>query len=307
MTLALQKASVRQRALNLARARGGDPHQPLHRLAGRSWILRLLVGATLFALLAVAQGRRFRGGPPDPTARGNVPQWELPKGFEADCFTFARIKYRSTQDRSSYAWWTDFRDADLNLSYRLQQVTSMKVDPEGRVVELTREGLAPYPFVFMSGVPAIVLNDPEVRVLRDYLLNGGFLLVDDFWGERNWNHFYKEVLRRVLPGREPEELPLTHPIFHCVFHLQEKPQIPNVGFAVRNRDTGITWETPDGRTPHYRGITDDRGRLMVLICHNTDLGDGWEEESTDPYYFSAFSEPKAYPLGINIIFYTSTH
>ena len=69
----------------------------------------------------------------------------------------------------------------------------------------------------------------------------------------------------------------------------------------------MTWEVADGRTPHYRGISDDKGRLMVLVCHNTDLGDGWEEEATDPYYFAEFSEPKAYPLGINIIFYALTH
>lgn len=264
--------------------------------------LGLLVG-----LLAQGSARRFRGGPPEATGRGNVPEWHLAPGFEQDAFVFARIKYRSTMDRTSYAWWTDYRDADLNLSYRLQQVTSLKVDPEGRVIELNPEQLQNHPFVFMSGVPAIVMDDREIRILRDYLLNGGFLLVDDFWGERPWAHFEREVLSRMFPGRAVEELPLDHPVFHCVFHLRAKPQIPNVGFALRNRGTGVTWEVEDGRTPHYRGISDDRGRLMVLACHNTDLGDGWEEEGTDPYYFAEFSEPKAYPLGINIVFYALTH
>ncbi len=270
-------------------------------------LLYVVLGASLAGALAWGQVRRSRGGPPDPGERGNVPLWELATGFEHDAFTFARIRYRSTMDRTSYAWWTDYRDADLNLSYRLQQVTSLKVDPEGRVIGLDREQLAECPFVFMSGVPAIVMNSEEIGTLRDYLLNGGFLMVDDFWGERAWDHFNAEVLERLFPKRKAEELRLDHPIFHGIFHIVAKPQIPNVGFAIRNRDTGVTWELPDARTPHYRGLSDDKGRLMVLICHNTDLGDGWEEESTDPYYFKEFSEPKAYPLGINIIFYALTH
>jgi hypothetical protein len=132
-------------------------------------------------------------------------------------------------------------------------------------------------------------------------------MVDDFWGEANWEHFRREVIERVLPGREAVELALDHPIFHIVYELKEKPQIPNVHHATRYRESGITWETPDGQTPHYRGVSDERGRMVMLICHNTDLGDGWEEEGTDPYYFREFSEPKAYPLGINIVFYAMTH
>ncbi len=250
---------------------------------------------------------RGRGRGQRSTDRGNVPMWELAPGFTKDCFTFVRIKYRSTQDRSSYAWWTDFPDADLNLSWRLHELTSLLVDPLGKVIELTDPELRRYPFAFMSGVPAIIMDEVEVLALRRYLTGGGFLMVDDFWGEAHWDHFYTEVIKRVFPGREPEELPIEHPIFHCVFDLKEKPQIPSVFFAMRNRGSGITWEVEDGKTPHYRGVFDDQKRLMMLMCHNTDLGDGWEEEATDPYYFANFSEPKAYPLGINIIFYVMTH
>lgn len=266
----------------------------------------LILCAGLAAAVALAQ---FRGRRQQPDYdRGNVPQWQLDPDYARDCFTFVRLKYRSSgAERSSRAWWTDYPDADLNISWRLHELTSMKVDPNGKVIELTDPELFNYPFVFMSGVPGIDLTDEEVKLLRRYLLNGGFLMVDDFWGERNWEHFHDEVLRRALPEHEPVELPLDHPIFHCVFDLKEKPQIPNVGFAVRNRGTGITWEVADGQTPHYRGISDAKGRLMALICHNTDLGDGWEEEATDPYYFEEFSEKKAYPLGINIIFYVMTH
>jgi hypothetical protein len=268
-----------------------------------------LVVACLAALVqwSHAQFRGRRGEPQSFERPESVPQWELEPKFKKDCFTFVRIKYRSTVNRSSYAWWTDYPDADLNLSWRLHQLTSMKVDPNGKVIELMDKELFEYPFIFMSGVPAIVLDDEEINRLRRYLLTGGFLMVDDFWGEAHWRYFYREVIKRVFPDREPEELPIDHPIFHCVFPLKEKPQIPNVGHAMRYRETGITWEVADGQTPHYRGIKDAKGRLMMLICHNTDLGDGWEEEGTDPYYFAEFSEKKAYPLGINIVFYVMTH
>ncbi len=264
------------------------------------WVAAVLVAG------ALAQFRGGRRGPPEFT-RGNVPEWQLPSGFEGEAFTFARVKYTSSMDRSSYAWWTDYPDADVNLSWRLHQLTALKVHPEGRVIELTDPNLPSYPFLFMSGVPAIILNDAEVRALRRHLLSGGFLLVDDFWGEVPWNHFNRGLLKRVFPEREAVELPLDHPIFCGVFTLRTKPQIPNVYHAMRYRGTGITWETEDGKTPHYRGISDDSGRLMVLVCHNTDLGDGWEEEATNPDYFAEFSEPKAYPLAINIILYVMTH
>lgn len=269
----------------------------------------VMLGIAAQSALSQRAGGRLRSAPiPEATPeRGNIPEWELAPKFKRDCFTFVRIKYRSTRDRSSYAWWTDYPDADLNLSWRLHQLTALKVDPNGKVIELLDENLFSYPFAFMSGVPAIEMSDEEIAFLRRYLLGGGFIMVDDFWGEAHWEHFEREVLQRLFPKRKAEELPVDHPIFNCVFPLKEKPQIPNVGFAVANRGTGITWEVPDGQTPHYRGITDDKGRLMILICHNTDLGDGWEEEGTDPYYFTEFSEKKAYPLGINIVFYVMSH
>jgi hypothetical protein len=272
----------------------------------RFWLLMM---SGLFLLVSVenvrGQGFNRRRGP--VYERGSVPVWELPRKFNKDCFTFARLKYRSTMDRSSYAWWTDYPDADLNLSWRLSELTSLKVAPDSVVVEILDPELFNYPFIFMSGVPAIQMDREEAQTLRRYMMSGGFIMVDDFWGEAHWDHFYDEVIKQIFPEREPKELPIEHAIFNCVFPLKEKPQIPNVGHATRNRDTGVTWEVEDGKTPHYRGITDDKGRLMMLICHNTDLGDGWEEEATDPWYFTEFSEKKAYPLGINIVFYVMTH
>jgi hypothetical protein len=278
---------------------------------GRNWTCAILC-VLLLAAAALAQFGGRRGGRGRQRVpefdRGNVPEWQLEPELASDCFTFVRIKYRTDgPEHSSRAWWTDYPDADVNLSFRLHQLTSMRVDPNGKVIEVLDESLLDYPFAFMSGVPGITLDDDEAAALRRYVEHGGFIMVDDFWGEANFDHFYHEVVKRVFPTREPEELPLEHEIFNIVYKLTQKPQIPNVNQGVASRETGITWETYDGQTPHYRGVSDDRGRLMMLICHNTDLGDGWEEEGTDPYYFSTFSEPKAYPLGINIVFYAMTH
>ena len=150
------------------------------------------------------------------------------------------------------------------------------------------------------------MSDEEVLSLRQYLLGGGFLMVDDFWGEVEWVNLYYEI-KRVFPKREPVELNLDHPIFHCFYNITEKPQVPNIGIALRNQSTGITWEREDAKEPHYRGMFDDNGRMMVIFCHNTDLGDGWEREDENEYYYQEFSLKKAYPMGINIVFYALKH
>ena len=271
----------------------------------RTWLL--VVSLALVATTAVLAQRRFRGPVAD---RGEVPEWTNEPGFEKDTFVFTRVQYDSGYGRGwgrgGGGWATDYRDADLNFSFRLQQLTAMKVDPEGRYLRLTDADLFSQPFIYIAEPGRLEFNEDEVKALRRYLLNGGFLMVDDFWGEAEYQNFYDEI-KRVFPDREPQELPLEHPIFHCVFDLKEKPQIPNYRTGEDSKETGITWERWDARTPHYRGIFDDKGRMMVIICHNTDLADGWEREGEYEYYFREFSEKKAYPLGINIVFYAMTH
>ncbi len=238
--------------------------------------------------------------------RNGAPTWEVDPAFKSDVFTFARVRYSSGGYGRGGGWMTDFPDADLNFSFRLQQLTSMKVDPNGRIIDLTDPELFDYPFIYMVEPGGLTFTDEEVVALRQYLNNGGFLMVDDFWGEEEWDNFATEIAR-VFPDRPPQELPLEHPIFHCVYDLKEKPQLPSIGFAQQYRGTNITWERPDAKEPHYRAILDDKGRIMVMICHNTDNGDGWEREGEDEYYFREFSEKKAYPIGINIVFYAMTH
>jgi hypothetical protein len=270
-------------------------------------------------VLIAAVGLAQRRGGPRGAARADyqtarqasagwfpVPAWTNPPGFEQDVFTFVRVRYESTSPRgwSGGGWATDFPESDLNISYRLQQITSLRVDPDGRVITLTDPELFHFPFIYIVEPGRLEFTEDEVVALRRYLLSGGFLMVDDFWGEREWANFHHEI-KRVFPDREPAELPLEHPVFHCVFDLDQKPQIPSIRGAPWQ--AGITWERPDAREVHYKGLFDDRGRMMAIICHNTDLGDGWEEEATSPEYFRRFSEKYAYPLTINIIVYAMTH
>ncbi len=283
----------------------------------KRWLIAIVMVAVVGGLADQSdaqrrgRGRRRWGGDP----RHGVATWEADATFPSDVFTFVRIRYRSWDGGDGWGrggrWSIDYPDSDLNFSFRLQQLTSLKVEPDplDKYIELTDDKLFDHPFIYIVEPGALVFTEDEVVALRKYLLNGGFLMVDDFWGEDQWQNFYREI-KRVFPDREPEELPLSHPIFHIVYDLKEKPQIPSIGSAMGGRSRGITWERGWGggaREVHYKGIFDDKRRMMAIICHNTDLGDGWEREGEDPWYFHEFSEKSAYPLGINIVFYAMTH
>lgn len=274
----------------------------------RTLIAIALLATMAFATLAQPPGRRFRRDW-QSAGRGGIPSWQVDSKFSKDTFTFVRIKYDSSGYRRGGGWATDFRDSELNFSLRLKQLTTINVNPEPIVLELTDPKLFEYPFIYIIEPGDLMFHEPEVLALRKYLLKGGFLMVDDFWGDSEYENFYREI-KRVFPDREPEEVPLEHEIFHCVYDLKEKPQLPSIHAAWAGRDSGVTWEPrydSDTSKPHYRAIYDDAGRIMVFICHNTDMGDGWEREGEDPWYFEEFSVKKAYPLGINIVTYAMTH
>lgn len=278
-----------------------------------------LLGATLVLLLTGGALAQY-GWWDEPTLddRRGVPDWDNSEDFKHDIFTFVRIQYDDNYDQWSGRrrwrgrggkWRTDWPDCELNFSYRLQQLTSMKVNPDPIVLRLTDPTLKDYPFIYIIEPGNLLFSEAEVTALRSYLSSGGFLMVDDFWGDFEYDNFYQQI-KRVFPNREPVELDLDHEIFNCVYRLKEKPQVNNIGTATQGRPWGITWEDGHGgdcRTVHYKGIFDDKGRMMVIICHNTDLGDGWEREGDNKWYFHEFSENKAYPMGINIVFYAMTH
>jgi hypothetical protein len=301
----------------------------------------LTLAATLFGGLCVAQfqfGRdRWAGdtGPMVQTEGGDwvnedtvrtaretaphsvdLPPWTNTPGFEKDVFTFTRVIFKSAPGGPTWLGWiNDYPDADLNLSARLQLLTSIKTDPDCRVLKLTDPSLADYPFIFMSHPERMELRDEEAGALRKYLLNGGALLADDFWGDRSWDHF-DQIMKRLLPDRTWTELSMEHPLFHCVFDLRgpmSRLQVPTLQLWRRRYDPADpesfvpAFGGQGSRQMHVRAWLDDKQRIMVLALHNSDTGDGWEREGEDEVYFHQFSENRAYPLAVNAIFYLMTH
>jgi len=252
-----------------------------------------------------------------------TPEWTNAPGFEKDVFTFTRVIFKSDSNPDSdwrrwrqLGWWVDYPDADLNFSHRLQQLTSIKTDPDARVLKLSDPALHDYALLYMEHAGYLRLSDADVTALRTYLLTGGALFVNDFWGSQEWDGFDREI-RRVLPGRDWTELTIDHPVFHCVFDLRgpmRSLQVPTIQFWNRDHNPN------DPRSPlqrvfrgegseemHVRALLDDHQRMMILAIHNSDISDGWEREGENELYFNKFSEKVAYPLGINIIFYLMTH
>ena len=159
----------------------------------------------------------------------------------------------------------------------------------------------------MTNIQRMQLSEVEFDALRRYLLNGGFLMADDFWAPQAWTHVYSQM-KRLFPDREPRELSPDHDIFSLVYQLEGTPQVP----SIHAWNQGYTFEywhgDPQGdEGPHFWGIFDDDDRLMALLCHNNDIGDGWEREGENAEYFRTYSERVSYPLGINIVTYAMTH
>jgi hypothetical protein len=280
--------------------------------AFRFWPWLSLTCAVSVGALVFAQGGGFFGGgqiyvpPGAKTAREigtrstGTPEWRNPPAFSSDVFTLARLHYdsdrRPSNVRARGGWTTDLPDADLNLSYRLQQMTSVKVDPDARLVRATDPDLAHYPFLLAVSPGAMGLTEEEVMALRKYLLNGGFMLMTDYWGDEAAAHV-EQLFQQILPGFHFEELPIEHPLYRTIFNIREKAQVPNIRLGLKVAGTQI----------HHRVILDDKGRVMVMGLHNSDDSDGWEREGEDHEYFEKYSEKIAYPLAINIIFYVMTH
>lgn len=255
--------------------------------------------------------RRFNMRNPEEVRENELMEKAIAPAFKEDVFTFARLRFdtdRGYQFGGGRLWDDDTPEADLNLIFRLYETTSLKVRPGLNFIDITTNDLANYPFVYIASAGRILLSDAETECLRHYLLNGGFLMADDFWGDDQWRHFY-EQLKRIFPGREPVELTLDHPIFRTVFKFKELPQIPSVGAFMQYRvsyDPGWPYFEKD-HSPHYYAVYDDKNRMMMLICHNNHYGDGWEHEGDDQTYFDTFSEPMAYPMLINILVYVMSH
>jgi hypothetical protein len=226
-------------------------------------------------------------------------------------FHFCRVWFRSAMGGDGGNWSVDYPRADVNLSTRLAELTKTHVSratelqPNHLLVRLTDDMLFQCPFVMMTEVGSIFFDDREAARLREYLVKGGFLWADDFWGTYAWSVWMSQI-RKVLPPTDYPivDLPPDHPLYQTQFVVARTPQIPNIGHWL---DTGTTSERgADSAEVHTRAILDKDGRVMVLITHNTDLGDSWEREADDPSYFFKFAA-HGYAFGINVVLYALTH
>jgi hypothetical protein len=200
-------------------------------------------------------------------------------------------------------WAIDYPKADLQFLVALKRLSIVDAYESDNTVALDDPELRRFPFLYILEVGSLSMTDSEVRALRNYLLAGGFMVVDDFWGTWAWENFESEM-KRVFPDRRLVEIPLDHPVFHVFYDITEILQVPNVYQAHFVSSGGPTYEY-DGYVPHVRGMFDDEGRLMVLVNWNTDLGDAWEwaDDPEYPLKFSTF----AFEMGINFVIYAMSH
>jgi hypothetical protein len=265
--------------------------------------LLILLVSVLGAVGALTAQRGFRA-PPSRVEIGDIPE-------ERSGFTFCRLAYTSMrQEQGGSGWNTDFPAADENLMFRLSELTLTEIttfddgSPRHGLVRANDPQIYQCPFLFASDIGTVEFNDEEVVMLRDYLLKGGFLWVDDFWGDYAWRMWVAEI-QRVIPEYSIQEITPQHELFSSFYFVDELPQIPNIQHW--RRTGGTTSERgQETAVPHIYSISDEEGRIMVLMTHNTDIADAWEREGEDFQFFNLFS-PRGYSVGINIAIWSMTH
>jgi hypothetical protein len=271
---------------------------------------RVAAGVALAVLLAsastvLAQRRRGFGYGYAPMRMASA------ESFDGS-FNFCRIIFSQSNDGDGGNWSVDYPRADVNLSIRLSELTRTRIsrdssgEPNHVLLRLTDDLMFQCPFIMMTEVGSTYLSPTEVDRLREYLLKGGFLWADDFWGSYAWDIWAREIGKVLPPSEFPiVDVPLTHPIFHQQFEVKRVIQIPSIG-AWRGMGGGTSERGADSAEPHARAIYDKNGHMMVFITHNTDFGDAFEQEAADPEYFYTFSV-EGYEMGINILLYALTH
>ena len=228
-------------------------------------------------------------------------------------FHFCRIVFSSDpRGGADGGWNVDWPRADINLSVRLAELTKTPVsrgtggEPNHWLIRLTDDMIFQCPFIMMTEVGSASLSQPEAERLREYLLKGGFLWADDFWGSYSWD-WWNDQLQRVLPPTEYPVVTLdsSHPLFSANVKIAKTPQIPSINFWA-DTGGGTSERGADSAVAESKAVLDSHGRIMVLMTHNTDLGDSFEREADDPRYFTEMSVP-GYAYGVNALLYTLTH
>lgn len=267
------------------------------------------LGALLLAVIAGLAQRRFQGFRSED---------EAAPSFAHDAeFHFIRVEYTdlpqyqrgfgyvSRNGRGRGWWMQDWPDADNHFTLGIQRLTRIDTgDP--RHFRLTDDELFDYPWIYATQTAYWDLSDAETDRLREYLLRGGFLVVDDFWGPDEWEAF-RETMERVLPGRPITDIALSDSVMHVLYDIQRKDLTFIPGSRHLRRGPGGTIQVvqPEGASPAWRAMSDDKNHIVVAVNFNTDVGDAWEFADV-PYYPEAMTA-LAYRYGINYIVYSMTH
>ncbi|MFN0108397.1 MAG: DUF4159 domain-containing protein [Blastocatellia bacterium] len=259
--------------------------------------LFLLVSLLLLAPTAQSQRRpRLPDFGDEGRINRNSRRTATPRGE----YTFARLIYDGNGWRSS--WTTDYPKADEQFIVGLRDWvrSSLDVSDDPVAVSMQDPKIFKYPFIYAVEPGGMDLSEDDAAKLREYLLRGGFLILDDFWGEYEWQNVQEQV-RKIFPEYAIKELPLDHPLFHCYFDINEVIQVPNVGNAIYSGRT----DEKGGVVPHFDAVVNEEGRVMIFIARNSDNGDAWEwiDEPRYPLKYGL----AAYRLGMNVIVYSMTH
>jgi len=272
----------------------------------RILVVAVVCTATLAVAGAVYAQRYFREG-------SFAPRW-APAQMPDASFVICRLAYRSVRmEYSGIGWQTDYPYAEINLTTRLSELTRTRISrdeseqPNFYVVRLTDDTLFNCPIIVASDAGTIGIREDEAERLRTYLLKGGFLWADDFWGTAAWNHWESQIARVLPPAEFPiEDVRLDDPMLHGLFDVKKIPQITNIQFWRRSGGQETSERGPDSEVVHFRVIRDSHRRVMVVMTHNTDVADSWEREGEDPAFFYQFS-PAGYALGIDVLIHALTH
>ncbi len=275
------------------------------RLAARTAVAAALA-LTVAVAAAYAQGFRFR--------EGSLPAKYAPAHMPDAAFVVCRLAYRSVRvEPMGIGWQTDYPFAEINLTTRLSELTKTRVSRDGGghpnhfVVRLTDDALFNCPLTVASDVGSLGFRPEEIDRLRTYLLKGGFLWVDDFWGTLAWRQWSTEIAKVLPPSEYPiVDVPLDDPMLRSMFEMTNVPQITNIQFWRGVGGQSTSERGQDSADVHLRAIRDSHGRIMVLMTHNTDVADSWEREGEDPNFFFNFS-PNGYAVGLNSVVYAMSH
>lgn len=223
-----------------------------------------------------------------------------------DGFTFCRIRYRNARRARKSGWGDDYPNGDYNFLQRLQELTTIKASrwkngyPGFAQFTALDPNIFRCPMLRMQNAANNEFSDLEADRLREYLLKGGFIWMDDNWDPDM--EYIRPNLARILPGVPIVDLPLEHPMFSSLYHLKRLPQIPSINAWLRTGEDSEIGPVP----VHYYGMFDERGHLIVLVSMNSDVSDSWEREGDNQEYFDRFS-PFGYSLGVNVVTWILTH